>query len=83
MTSPCVFTSGRMDGAPARSGAARTKTWRMWESKFSACLSSRRRRPVWWLISMPQATSVALSEARVWPMEQMPQMRLVTRATSV
>ena len=39
--------------------------------------------PALLVTSMPSAFSVALREARVWPMEQMPQMRLVMRATSV
>ena len=34
------------------------------------------------LTSIPSASSVALTDASEWPMEQMPQMRLVMRATS-
>ena len=56
--------------------------WRTCESKFSACLSSSRSFQLCALTSMPRASSVALTEASVWPTEQMPQMRLVMRATS-
>ncbi len=34
-------------------------------------------------ISMPMAASVAFSEVRVWPMEQIPQIREVIVATSL
>ena len=46
------------------------------ESKFSACLISSRSFQLCALTSIPRASSVALTEASVCPIEQMPQIRL-------
>ena len=55
----------------------------MCESKFSACLMIVRSLYVCGVTWIPSAFSVAFTEASVWPIEQIPQIRLVIRATSL
>ncbi len=81
-TSGWVAASGMTLGTPRRSGTTRKQTCSTWLEISSPMRSSLRRSTVCSEGCTPSAASIAWSEARWWPQEQMPQMRQVRSAAS-